>query len=73
MSDHRTSFAAYVTSIWTSSVGFFSTTSQGDIAFYTGITCAIGTFVVNWYYKRQHLKLIARQVCTVPEYLKGEV
>lgn len=28
-----------------------------DIAMLVGILTAAGTFLVNWYYKRQHLKL----------------
>lgn len=28
----------------------------------TGIILGIGTFIVNWYYKREHLKLYSRKM-----------
>jgi len=31
--------------------------SLNDWAMLVGILTAAGTFIVNWYYKRQHLKL----------------
>lgn len=34
--------------------------SLNDWAMLVGIMTAAGTFIVNWYYKRQHLKLAAQ-------------
>lgn len=63
MSDHKTSLAAYATSIWTFIAGIFSSLTANDVALYIGIICTLGTFLVNWYYKRQHLRLIANRIC----------
>lgn len=68
MSDHKTTLAAYSTSIWTFLAGFFSTMTANDFALYVGIACTLGTFGVNWYYKRKHLKLIEARCAPFPAF-----
>lgn len=45
--------ASYVAGILTTIIGGLS---LDDIAVIVGIGCTIGTFAVNWYYKRQENK-----------------
>lgn len=62
MSDHRTTVAAYVTSFGTFILGW----ALDNPASFVAAACAIGTFVVNWYYTRRKFKLIESRVVPFP-------
>lgn len=53
MNDIKATIAAYSTGIGTAVLGWVFSNPAGAI----GAICALGTFLVNWYYKSQHLKL----------------
>lgn len=67
MSDPKTSATAYLSSGAAVIFGL----SANELAAYIGAACAVATFVVNWYYKRQHLKLISRM--PFPSLQKDEI
>lgn len=50
--------AAYTGSIFTS---LFGGLTQNDIAWAVGIGTGLGTFFVNWYYKRKEFKLLEKR------------
>jgi len=58
MSDPKTSIASYSTSAAAVIFGL----AANELAAYVGMACAVLTFAVNWYYKRQHLKIIEARV-----------
>lgn len=58
MSDAKTSIASYVSS---GSLVIFGM-SANDFAVLVGLILALFTFVLNWWYKHQHLKIIERKV-----------
>ncbi|ELH9086311.1 phage holin family protein [Escherichia coli] len=45
--------ASYVAGVVTTIIGGLS---LNDIAVIVGIGCTLGTFIINWYYKRQENK-----------------
>lgn len=53
-----TSAAAYGTGTGMILIGGLS---LSDLAIVIGIVCTIGTFVVNWYYKRKEFQLMQAQ------------
>lgn len=62
MSDPRTSVASYAAS---GSLVIFGMTAN-DFAVLVGLVFAFGTFLINWYYKYQHLKLISEKLKDMP-------
>lgn len=58
MSDPKTSIASYSTAAATFLFGM----TVNELTAYVGIVCAFGTFIINWYYKRAHLKMIERRL-----------
>lgn len=62
MSDPKTSVASYAASAGAVVFGL----TANEIAAYVGMACAVATFVVNWYYKRQHLKIIESRSVPFP-------
>lgn len=58
MSDAKTSVISYASA---GGAVVFGLTAN-ELAAYIGAVCAVATFVVNWYYKRQHLKIIEARV-----------
>lgn len=56
-----TSAAAYGTGTGIIVIGGLS---LSDWAIVIGIVCTVGTFALNWYYKRQELKLLQEQAHT---------
>ena len=62
MTDPKTSIASYAAS---SSLVIFGM-SANDFAVLVGLIFAAGTFLINWYYKRAHLKLISDRVKEMP-------
>lgn len=58
MSTEKTTVAAYSTS---GSLMVFGVT-MNDLALIVGMFFALATFVLNWYYKHQQLKMIERRV-----------
>lgn len=58
MSDPKTSVISYASA---GSAVLFGLTAN-ELAAYIGAACAVATFAVNWYYKRQHLKIIEARV-----------
>ena len=62
MSDPKTSIASYVSS---GSLIIFGM-SANDFAVLVGLILAAATFLLNWWYKHQHLMLIERQVSKAP-------
>lgn len=49
---------SYATSGTTVAVG---TMTANELAAYTGITLGVLTFLLNWYYRHQHLKIVQAQ------------
>ena len=62
MSDPRTSIASYTSSGALVVFGM----SANDFAVLAGLVFAFLTFVINWYYKHKHLRLIERKVNEIP-------
>lgn len=62
MPDSKTSAASYAAA---SSAVFFGLTAN-ELAAYVGMVLAIATFAINWYYKREHLKIIEEKVNRMP-------
>lgn len=62
MSDPKTSIASYTSS---GALVLFGM-SANDFAVLVGLVFAFLTFVINWYYKHQHLKLIEAKVNEMP-------
>ena len=58
MSDPRTTAAAYTTSVG----AIFFGLNANEMAAAVGAVCAIATFVLNWWYKHEQLKIIERRV-----------
>ncbi|HDU8310081.1 phage holin family protein [Morganella morganii] len=56
MSDKYSSPAAYAWGVFTAAFGALS---LDQWAVLIGIVCTIGTFAVNWYYKRKEFQLKA--------------
>ncbi|HAT1527835.1 TPA: phage holin family protein [Morganella morganii] len=56
MSDKYSSPAAYAWGVFTAALGPLS---LDQWAVLIGIVCTIGTFAVNWYYKRKEFQLKA--------------
>ncbi|MCB4358433.1 HP1 family phage holin [Quatrionicoccus australiensis] len=69
MSDPKTTVASYAASAGAVVFGL----TANEIAAYVGMACAVATFVVNWYYKRQHLKLIESRVIPFPSIQSEEI
>lgn len=44
-----------------SATALFGAMSLNDLAIVIGIACTIGTFVINWYYKRKEFQLMQDQ------------
>lgn len=57
MTEHKPTLVAYLTSVWTFIVGLFSTVTAPDLAVYVGIFCTLGTFFINWYYRREEARI----------------
>ncbi len=55
-----TSTAAYGTG-WASIVVGISNWGLNEWAIVIGILCTVGTFLINWYYKRQTFRLMNAQ------------
>ena len=62
MSDPKTTIASYVSSGGLIIFGM----NANDFAVVVGVILAIATFLLNWFYKHQHLKLIEGQVSKPP-------
>lgn len=62
MSDPKTTVASYTASAGAVLFGL----TANEVAAYIGALCALATFLVNWYYKRQHLKIIEARVNCMP-------
>ena len=58
-----TSTAAYSTG-WASIVVGISNWGLSEWTMAIGMLCTVGTFALNWYYKRQELKLLQEQAHT---------
>lgn len=58
MTDPKTSIASYAASGGLVVFGM----SANDFAVMVGLILAFATFLLNWFYKHQHLKLLDRQV-----------
>ena len=58
MSAEKTTVAAYSTSGSLMVLGV----TMNDLALIVGMFFALATFVLNWYYKHQQLKMIERRV-----------
>lgn len=54
MSDPKTTIAAYTASVVTFALGWVTSNPASLV----GALCALGTFLVNWYYKHRQLKII---------------
>lgn len=65
MSDPKTSVASYAAS---GSLVVFGM-SANDLAVLLGVVFAAATFAINWYYKHQHLKLLAEKIKLTPSQL----
>ena len=63
MSDPKTTIAAYTTSIGTFLLGWASSNPASLV----GALCALGTFLVNWYYKHRQLRVIEARANYTPE------
>jgi multisubunit Na+/H+ antiporter MnhB subunit len=50
-----TSFLAYVVAVFLAWIGKYS---PQDIAFMVGAAVGVGTFLVNWYYRRKSYQLL---------------
>ena len=55
--------------IATSLTGMASLTSQ-DVAFLVGSAVGVGTFLINWYYRRKSYQLLARSALSKDTYEK---
>ena len=53
-----TSAAAYGTGTGMILIGWLS---LSDLAIVIGIACTVGTFAINWYYKRKEFQLMQAQ------------
>ena len=62
MSDPKTTLIAYTSAGSAVIFGF----TANEFAALMGLAFAFGTFVINWYYKRQHLKIIAESLRREP-------
>lgn len=62
MSDPKTTIASYASSGGLIIFGM----SANDFAVMVGLLLAVATFLLNWFYKHQHLKLIEAQVSKSP-------
>lgn len=62
MSDPKTSIASYASSGGLIIFGM----SANDFAVIVGLIMAFATFLLNWWYKHQHLKMIERKVNSMP-------
>ena len=62
MSDPKTSIASYTAS---GSLVLFGMTAN-DFAVVIGMFFALATFIINWYYKHKHMKLIEDKVNGMP-------
>jgi len=62
MHDPKTTVASYTAS---GGLIFFGM-SANDFAVLAGLALAVGTFLINWYYKHQHLKIIEDKVRRMP-------
>lgn len=62
MTDPKTSIASYTAS---GSLILFGLTAN-DFAVISGLIFAFMTFLLNWYYKHKHMRIIEQQVKRMP-------